>query len=402
MTNNEVPEHLQQPEIRRIQPIPSADSEGRPIIHLRDPFMLAKDRMLAVPMAAMQAIQLFDGKHDLEGIAKAVKRSEADILTLAENMDEAGLIWGPTCDRLESELKTDLETAGHFPMRQSRVLGDSDEAARGRIRTWINDTEDPEIEGEIKGLVVPRLDYNAMWPVYAGAYHTVRSAAIDHVLLLGCNHAGLGDGVILTRFGFESPLGVINSDNEFTNQLTEMLGNSALNNQLDHITEHGPEMQVPWIQECLGSEVPVTAALVPDPLAPVGDLDPDAISHDEFAMAARSVIENISGRTLVIAAVDLSHAGPQAGEPRPVDEQRRFDVERTDRELLGQFINGTSEGLLDEARRTNNPTRWSGLGPMTMILDILKPGQIELIDYRQMMLDQKGTAMVTDASLALT
>ena len=364
--------------------------------------MLAMERMLAIPVPAMQAIQLCDGKHDLEAIATAVKRPVSDIQILIENMDQAGLLWGPTCDRMEAELKQRLEENGHFPMRQSRVLGDSDENARTQLRTWINDTEDPEIEGNIKGLVVPRLDYNAMWPVYAGAYHTVRTQAIDRVLILGCNHAGLGEGVILTRFGFQSPLGTIKPDTEFIDQLVERLGEAAIRHELDHITEHGPEMQVPWLQECLGAELPVTAVLVPDPLAPVNDPDPDAISPEAFAKAAREVIEQLPGRTLVIAAVDLSHAGPQVGEPRPVDEQRRFDVERTDRELLGQFINGTAEGLLEEVRRTHNPTRWSGLGPMTMILDILEPEGIELIDYRQMMLDEKGTAMLTDASLALT
>ena len=101
------------------------------------------------------------------------------------------------------------------------------------------------------------------------------------------------------------------------------------------------------------------------------------------------------------AAVDLSSVGPQVGEPRPVDDQRRFDVERHDRELLGQFATGDSSALLEEVGRTHNPTRWSGLGPMAMILDILQPTQVELIDYRQMMLDDKGMAMITDASLTL-
>jgi hypothetical protein len=37
-----------------------------------------------------------------------------------------------------------------------------------------------------------------------------------------------------------------------------------------------------------------------------------------------------------------------------------------------------------------------------MLLDIVQPSAVELIDYRQMKLDDKGMAMLTDASLSLT
>ncbi|MCH2133118.1 MAG: AmmeMemoRadiSam system protein B [Phycisphaerales bacterium] len=397
---SEIPEHIQRPHLRRVQPIPGTDPNGRQIVQLRDPFMLAMDRILAVPMQAMKAIQQFDGDHDLSMIADSVKRSVADIQVLAENMDEAGLLWGPTCDRMEDELKAKLHEMGRFPLRHSRALGDTEDAARTKLRQWIHDTEDPEIEGEVRGLVVPRLDFNAMWPVYAGAYHTVRSQQIDHVLMLGCNQSGLGTGVILTGLGFQSPLGIMDVDTAMINGLVERLGDRVLRHELDHITEHGPEMQVPWLQECIGPATPIAAVLVPDPLMPEDEEDP-GVSHEAFADAARDVIASLGGRTLVVAAVDLSHVGPQAGEPRPVDEQRRFDVERHDRELLGQFTGGESGPFLDEVRRTRNPTRWSGLGPMTMLLDIVQPNSVELIDYRQMMLDEKGLAMLSDASLAL-
>ena len=401
MSSPNLPEHIQKPHIRRIQPIPGKDPQGRPIVQLRDPFMLAMNKMLAIPLPAMQAVQRFDGEHDLQQIADAVKRPISDIQVLAQNMDQAGLLWGPTCDRMEAELKDKLHADGTFPMRHSRALGDNTDAARTRLRQWMHDTEDPEIDGTIRGLIVPRLDFNALWPVYAGAYHTVRNQTVDHIILLGCNQSGLGSGVVLTQLGFQSPLGRATADTPMIDAFRQRLGDSILRDELDHITEHGPEMQIPWIQECIGADTPITAALVPDPLMPTDDDDEGAISHDAFATAAREIIAATDGHTLVVAAVDLSSVGPQAGEPRPVDDQRRFDVERHDREMLGQFASGDSKAFLEEVRRTHNPTRWSGLGPMSMALDIVQPREIELIDYRQMMLDDKGMAMITDASLTL-
>ncbi|MEE2907882.1 MAG: AmmeMemoRadiSam system protein B, partial [Planctomycetota bacterium] len=298
MTTPSLPDHIQRPHIRRIHPIPAKDPQGRPIVQLRDPFMLTMDRILAIPMPAMQAVQLFDGEHDLEQVAETVKRPVSDIQILAQNMDNAGLLWGPNCERLEDELKAKLEDTGHFPMRHSRTLGENEDAARTKIRQWMHDTEDPEIDGPIRGLVVPRLDFNALWPVYAGAYHTVRNQPIQHVMILGCNQSGLGDGVVLTRHGFQSPLGIMPADTPMIDALVDRLGESSLRDQLDHITEHGPEMQVPWIQECIGQHTPVTAVLVSDPLAQPDDSDPGTISHEAFAEAAREVIAATDDNTL--------------------------------------------------------------------------------------------------------
>ncbi len=402
MSSNEIPEHIQKPHIRRVHPIPGQDQSGRPIVQLRDPFMLARDRMLGVPVQAMQAIQMFDGEHTLQEIADSIKRTLADIETLARNMDEAGLLWGPRSEALEASLKQELERMGHLPMRHSRVLGETEEDARTKLREWMHQTEDPEITGVIRGLVVPRLDFNALYPVYAGAYHTVLNQKIDHVLILGCNQSGLGEGVILTQLGLQSPLGILPADADFIEALTDRLGKDCLRDELDHMTEHGPEMQAPWIQDCLSEPTPVTVALVPDPLTQPADQSGDLVSNKAFAEAVREVIGTIGGRTLVLAAVDLSSVGPQVGEPRPVDDQRRFDVERHDREMLGTFSNGDPDGFLDEARRTRNPTRWSGIGPMSTLLEILEDAQVELIDYRQMMLDDKGSAMISEACLSIT
>ena len=41
MSTNDIPEHILKPHIRRIHPIPGHDQGGRPIVQLRDPFMLA-------------------------------------------------------------------------------------------------------------------------------------------------------------------------------------------------------------------------------------------------------------------------------------------------------------------------------------------------------------------------
>ena len=112
---------------------------------------------------------------------------------------------------------------GHLPMRHSRVLGQTEQEARTKLREWMHQTEDPEISGVIRGLVVLRLDFNALHPVYAGVYHTVLNQKIDHVLILGCNQSGLGEGVILSKLGLQSPLGILPADTEFIEAITSRI-----------------------------------------------------------------------------------------------------------------------------------------------------------------------------------
>jgi len=102
--------------------------------------------------------------------------------------------------------------------------------------------------------------------------------------------------------------------------------------------------------------------------------DDKRTSHDDFIAAMNDVLDDIGGQTFVVASSDLSHVGPQFGEPRPVDDQRRFDVERHDREMMGKFVAGDPEEFLSAFKWNKNPTRWCSIGNMTAGLQIAKPG----------------------------
>ena len=106
------------------------------------------------------------------------------------------------------------------------------------------------------------------------------------------------------------------------------------------------------------------------------------------------------GVTYVVASSDLSHVGPQFGEPVAVNDQRKIEVERHDRELMGKYLSADPKQFLEACEWTKNPTRWCSIGNMTAALEIVRPSVVELVDYRQAC-DQQGSAMVTSCSMAL-
>ncbi len=398
MTIDSLPEHIRRPHVRPLQPIP-VNKDGQQLIALRDPSMLSQQTMV-VPAQVLQIVQLFRGDRPIDQIATLAGGDVKQFIELAKGLDGLGLLWGPTFENLESQAQEKLKARGVFPANAMLTLGADDAACRAKIESYFDQTEDPEIEGPLLGIVAPHLDYDRGWPNYAAAYYGLRSAPKpDRVVILGTNHFGVGDGVVLTEYGFESPMGRCSADTAVISSMVKSLGRPIIVDQLDHLPEHSIQLHIPWVQYCFG-DVPIVAALVPDPLTPMISDDGQRTTTEHFVSALKDTLTDVGGSTLFIASSDLSHVGPQFGEPRPVDEQRRFDVERHDREMMAKFLEGDSADFLAAMKWNKNPTRWCSIGNMAAILELTQPQTVELIDYRQAY-DENGMVMVSSAAMAL-
>lgn len=398
MTTDSLPEHVQKPHLRPIQPLPF-QKDGQTLIALRDPMMLSKETVV-IPPQALKALQTFRGELTVEELAEQHSAPIEQLSKLAQGLDRVGLLWGPTFERLESECKQRVADAGAFPATVSTTLGNDEAECRSKIESYLDQTEDPELDATVVGLVAPHLDYERGWPNFAAAYYALRDMdPPDRVVILGTSHFGIGDGVVGTEFGFRSPMGLCPADETVTGFLAQHLGRPYLVDQLDHLPEHSVELHLPWVQYFFGN-VPIVAALIPDPLQPMIAEDDERTTTEQFLEALRAALKDAGGRTFFIASSDLSHVGPQFGEPRPVDEQRRFDVERHDRDMLSKFLAGDPEEFISALKWNKNPTRWCSIGNMAALLELAGPQALELIDYRQAC-DERGHMLVSSAAIVL-
>lgn len=425
------PEHLVRPHARPVQPLP-VQQDGKQFFALRDPSMLV-DKTMVIPTQALGVVQLFDGSLTVPEIAGRLVREDdperdahvaevgRQINALVDQMDQFGLLWGPTFEDFERQVAEKLAKNGAFPARVAWSLaqianqeaGGGDppadpadreawarELAVGQLERWLESAEDPEFDKGVRGLVVPHLDYQRAAGVYADGYRAwVGAAPPDRVVILGTNHFGLGDGVVMARLGFETPLGRVQPDTEVLGRLEDRLGDRLFKDHLDLLPEHSIELQLPWIRHIFG-DVPVVAALLPDPLVPMIAEDGGRVSHGEFVEALESVLAEVGGRTYFVASADLSHVGPQFGEPKPVDDARRVEVERHDREHLGRFVTNDAAGFLEAMEWCKNPTRWCSIGNMAATMRLAGADEVELLDYRQAV-DDQGLGLVSCAAVAL-
>lgn len=399
MSFSDLPEHLQMPALRGLQPIPIKKGDT-PLVLLRDVFALSEETV-AIPPQIFALVQHIDGSKTAEEIATATNAPPEQFIELLQKLDSVGLLWGPTSKKLEEDKLSDLRSIGYFPAKASATLGEDSDSCKVAIQKWFDETEDPEIEESVTGIVAPHLDYNRGWPNYASAYYVWQNAeAPDRVVILGTNHFGNGDGVVLSTLGFDTPIGTVSIDQKVVQSLETKLGSGVSVDVLDHSAEHSIELHLPWIQYCFG-DVPIVAALIPSPMVEMIEDDGERTTTDEFVTALRDTLSEVGGTTYFVSSADLSHVGPQFGEPRPVDDQRKFDVERHDREMMAKFMENDADGFIEAMKWNNNATRWCSIGNMSAVLNLANPSEIELIDYRQAC-DDRGAVLVSSCAMMLS
>ncbi len=384
-------------------PIAVENPEKKVFLALRDPSNLRGDgNSPVIPPELMPLLSIFQGEQTLDQISESTGAPKEFLLQLVTVLDDAGLLWGPNCDRLEKEAMDRVREIGAFSTSAADAAGQDPAEATGRIREMLAAAEDPELEGEILGIVAPHLDYGRGGKTYAAAYKAFgANTKVDRIVILGTNHFGAGDGVVMSRFGFNSPFGIFKPDTTFIDSLHKKLGDRLFKDEVDHLGEHSISIHLPWIHTIFGN-VPIVALLVPSPLVPLLSDDGARVSFDEIVPALQTSIAEAPGRTVIIASADLSHVGPQFGDETPIGGEIRKQVESYDRSLLATYLEGNIQSFLHKVTRDRNHQRWCSIGNMTAA-KIVTGGLPELCEYSQSPVesDPQGNALVTSAALAL-
>ena len=393
-------EHLNRPQIRNFQPL-GMEKDGKSFVMLRDPSMLAEQQMAVLPQV-LQLILMFQGRETLDEIAAKTQAPLHILRDVVTRLDEVGLIWGPRFEELERVAKAKITEHGHFPMSCSVSLGKDAQTCHEAMDKWLSDMEDPEIEGTILGLVAPHLDYQRGWPGYAAAYRALKKdEKPNRVIILGTNHFGIGDGVVVSEYGFATPIGKASADKSMLAFLEKTLGSKRIYaDQIDHLGEHSVQMHIPWIQHFYG-DVPLLAALIPNPLVPPVADDDARATTEQFVDAVRTALAELGGRTLLIASSDLSHVGQQFGDPGTINDESANQVEKIDRERLAAYCKKDTAAFEGLFIKDQNRTRWCSVGNMLAAQNILRPANVDLIDYQQVR-DPNGMSMVSSAAIAFS
>jgi len=400
------------------------------------------DKMVVAPMAARALLPLMDGSRSIGEIVAQVGQglTAEHMQSFVAQLDDAGLLFGPRFDSMLAEMRREFDSTLNLPPASTAALAEAlvsqklgqeatqeqkDEQGPGALREamdkWIAQSLEseasPSFDALPRAIMAPHIDYPRGWMNYGAIWGRMRVVdRPDRIVILGTNHFGMGTGVTACDKGYQTPLGTCESDPEVARALRSRLGperaEKLFANRYDHEREHSIELQIAWIQHCLGQDdsgkfCPVFGLLVHDPVVNSGEsYDGQGLALTPFVEALRGAIADVGGRTLLVASADLSHVGPMFGDKEPLagDEEpavsARNKVVQHDREMLQHIINAKPDDLLAAMAWQQNPTRWCSVGNIVATLQAVQPQRVQVLRYMAAM-DQQGMGMVTSAGAVM-
>ena len=395
----------------KLRPVESrwVEHQGRPFVSLSDPLGLGR-RGLLVPQPLAPLLGLCDGTRDVMGLTTAlaltagVQLSPSQVTEFVRALDSALLLDNESFRRASAAALRKYRNAPHRrPALADRVYP----AGRGELSDVLDyycERSPPEdgpmpASTRLRGIVCPHIDYERGNATYARLWQRCAPALehIDLVLMLGTDHSGGLGKLTPTRQDYATPFGALPTDREVVDGLAGALGKrDAFAEELHHVEEHSIELAAVWLHRSMGGRArPVVPVLCGSFYAFTnGGLDP---AEDERLDAAVEYLKNVmAGRnTLVVAAGDLAHVGPNFGDAAPVDAVGRATLAAEDAASVDAICRGDADGFFELSRAEADRRRICGLSPIYLMLRLLGPMEGESMGYEQCAADVDGGSLVS-------
>lgn len=179
---------------------------------------------------------------------------------------------------------------------------------------------------KVVALIAPHAGYLFSGPTAGFAYARVQGKKPKRVILAGCSHRyRIQTASVYESGAFEIPTGTFPIDEPFAREVAKYLKSA---NDIPHDQEHCLEVQLPFLQQALGTV----------PLVPILFGGPAHTWHVEMGRLLASMIDE---NDLFIASTDLSHYLPEY-EANKIDK-------RTIEAILSKDTTAVLDGLQIEA-----------------------------------------------------
>jgi AmmeMemoRadiSam system protein B len=179
-----------------------------------------------------------------------------------------------------------------YPGNRDALLAD--------IRSYVEATNPPQVEGKIYGLIAPHAGYFYSGATAGYAYRCVQGETFDICAVFSPLHDYQPyDLLTSAHVSYATPLGEIPIETELITEINSKLGVPM--QLIAYDREHSLEIQLPFLQTVLANSFKLVPIMV-------RTHEPEVLKE-----TARIVSEALKGkRTLVIASTDLSHFYPLA------------------------------------------------------------------------------------------
>jgi AmmeMemoRadiSam system protein B len=411
MSTETVRDPKQYPVLRNLQYSPIKQGEDSFIV-LWDPTGLSQEK-LVLPLNYFFIIQHFDGRHSLTDILSLYLKRFGEFLLpdkierLVNELDEKLFLEGA---RTEAALARAMDAYRQAPCRKPTFAGRGYEAEgiklRRQVEGFFSSQEGPGFEPSvhagkpIKGLVTPAYDLKQAGPVYAWAYKELREAVQpDLYVIMGTASAGPVRPFTATDKDFETPLGLVRTDQPIMARLRDRLPDS-FHEDLCHQAESSIEFQLPFLQEVVGREKAFTIVPILCSFSAIEMAD-HALKQGvrAFLDGLREILREDGRPYCVIAAGELAHLGLRYGDKEPPTDFSFHRSMQRDLEMLKFVEELKADEFADFLLKEEDRRRITGFAPIYSLLRLIQAEKGEVLRYDRGITDQFNST-VTYVSMA--
>ncbi|HWH80533.1 MAG TPA: AmmeMemoRadiSam system protein B [Candidatus Binatus sp.] len=409
------------PRIRPIEAFP-VKQDGKTLIYLKDPLNLATP--LGISPVGYFVLAHFDGAHSFVEIQEAYSKRFGTLLMTDELKQFVAMLdqhYYLQSERFENYQQAVIAEFRLSPTRVAAHVGGGYKSdpleLMAQLDSYFTAPKGPGLPSAVNGnstpkaIVAPHIDFHRGGPSYAWAYKPLaESAGADLYIILGTSHCGGQTPYILTHKGFETPLGLVETDSEFVGGLQAACAEDCFSDEYLHRGEHSIEFQVLFLKYIAQKRAALTgepekpfkivpilvssfhammmSQTLPEATAPVGN----------FLRTLRRLAQEDARQICFVAGVDLAHVGKQFGDEEPVTEDFLKWVEAEDHKLVDRLSALDAPGFFNEIAKDEDKRKICGFAPLYSLIHLLDGSRGNHLHYDQAFTPETGSA-VTFASL---
>ncbi|MGB9691536.1 MAG: AmmeMemoRadiSam system protein B [Candidatus Sumerlaeaceae bacterium] len=412
---------LNTPAVRPLDMHP-AQVEGRDVIVVRDPLgVMEGTAILQAHPLLLVFFQLANGRTSCAQMAELVTRATGTLIgaevfeSIAKQLDEALLLRSP---RFLEAYERKRQQFAESPVRPPCVFraNGSDrlemiKALADQLRGHARAPGAPPTTLDLQprsvvGVLSPHIDYDRGGAAYAWAYRALKEHGVGAktYVVLGTSHKPMAHRFVATRKHFETPLGLVETDQELLDELAQAFSGELFADEFAHASEHTIELQAVYLRHTFGDGQ--TPRIVPILVGSFEDMFLNGAKPSEdseisqFCAALREIFSRHGERVGLIAGVDLSHCGPHFGQPVMNDEEREREIELSDRGALAAIESGNPETFFDYFRDDGNAQQVCSIATIYVAMAAMQGHAVPRVLTYQQANTHDRTCLVSFASVA--
>lgn len=257
--------------------------------------------------------------------------------------------------------------------------------------------------GRLRATLLPHMDYGRGNVTYGWGFKELAEQTDARTFVVVATSHYSGHRFTLTRKHFETPLGVVETDQAYVDRLATEYGDGVFDDPVAHVPEHSIELEVVLLQYLFEGRGPIK--IVPLLTGPYADCVEER-THPTKApdvgrmVAAMRKAEAACGEPVCyVVSGDLAHIGPKFGDPDPVADPLLTASRDQDRAILRQLESADPAGFFDEIAGEDDRRRICGLPPTFLTLEAVRPSKGRVLHYQQFV-HPKGFESVSFAAAA--